>query len=61
MQNFKSISGESKVIVLLLVIFLFGLLILNVNRKKSCNCTKKLYEIPPWAVNLKKRNMEMFS
>jgi hypothetical protein len=71
--NFRPLSGESKVIVLLLVIFLFGILILNVNRKKPCGCTRRIIyrerklnprvitkKIPAWAVQLKRRNTEMF-
>jgi len=75
MQNFRPLSGESKAIILLLVIFLFGLLILSVNRKKPCGCKRRVVyrerkynpyvitgqnEIPDWAVNLKRRNREMF-
>ena len=75
MQDFRPLSGESKVIILLLVIFLFGVLILNLNKNKSCGCRRKsvcrerkqkpyvitgYHEIPEWVVNLKRRNREMF-
>ncbi len=76
MKNFKSINDENKIVILLLVIFLFGLLILNIN-KKSCGCKKKKviyrekkhnpyvitgqHEIPEWAINVKKNIHEMFS
>jgi hypothetical protein len=71
--NFKPLNRENKVIILLLVIFLFGLLILNTKKQKSYRCTKKVIyterrtnpyvitnhnEMPEWVVNLKKKNME---
>ena len=75
MLNFKSFNCENKVIILLLVIFLFGLLILNTKKQKSYSCTKKVIynkrytnpyaitnqdEMPAWVVNLKKKNMEKY-
>ena len=70
--EYKSLNGENKVMVLLLVIFLFGLLILSMNKNKPCGCTRKVVyrekgynpyvisdqdEIPQWAVDIKRKNM----
>ena len=70
-KQFNPISSENKIVILLLIIFLFGLLILSINKKKSCVCKKKIiynpyvingpHEMPLWTINLKKRNQEMFN
>jgi hypothetical protein len=75
MQNYQPLGNESKLIILLLVIVLFGLLIMSASRKKSCGCKRTVVyrnnqlnpnvirchkDIPEWAVNLKQRNREMF-
>lgn len=55
MQNFKPLDDKSKVIILFLAIFLFGLLIFNTNKNNQNRCIDaNSDEILEWFVNLKK-------
>jgi hypothetical protein len=75
MGNYKPLNEETKLIVLLLVITLFGLLIFSANKNKSCRCKRSVIyrnselnpyvinnerDMPMWAVNTKRRNRRKF-